>query len=165
MHTDTETREQLIDLLEDFSTGMLVTRALNGDLRSRPMQLARSDDDGTLYFAASSESAKADEIHAQPEVNVVFQGDSQYLSISGKAKLLDDRALIDELYAADWKIWFPEGKDDPQLRILEVEPRRGEYWDVSGTGLVRFLYTAGKALVRGEEMGDFGPEHHAKVEL
>jgi hypothetical protein len=43
--------------------------------------------------------------------------------------------------------------------------RRGEYWDVSGSGRVRFLYEAGKALIRGEEMGDFGKEHHAKVEL
>lgn len=165
MKHETDTREELIELLDDFRTGMLVTRALNGDLRSRPMQLARADDDGTLYFAASSDSAKADELTAQPEVNMVFQGDDKYLSLSGRAELLNDRALVDELYAPDWKIWFPEGKDDPELRVLRVDAERGEYWDVSGTGRIRFLYEAGKALIRGEEMGDFGQEHHAKVEL
>jgi general stress protein 26 len=165
MQTATETRETLIDLMEDFSTGMLVTRATNGDLRSRPMQVARLEEDGTLYFAAGSESAKADEIAASPEVNMVFQGGEKYLSLSGPAEMVNDPALIDDLYKPDWKVWFPEGKDDPELRILKLSTRRGEYWDVSGTGRIRFLYEAGKALIRGEEMGDFGKEHHAKVEL
>jgi general stress protein 26 len=79
--------------------------------------------------------------------------------------LVDDPAQIDVLYKPDWKVWFPEGKDDPELRILTLSARRGEFWDVSGSGRVRFLYEAGKALIRGEEMGDFGKEHHAKVEL
>lgn len=119
--TDTETREHLIDLLDDFDTGMLVTRAGNGDLRSRPMHLARADEDGTLYFPTDAESVKADEIGDHPE--------------------------------------------DPGLRILKVAARRGEYWDVSGAGRVRYLWEAGKALVRGEEMEPVGAETHAKVEL
>lgn len=165
MRTDENTREHLIEILEEFDTGMLVTRAANGDLRSRPMHLARADEDGTLYFPTDAESAKADEIHLEPEVNVAFQGEKQYLSLSGKASLHDDRKLIDELYSPAWKVWFPEGKDDPDLRILKVAARRGEYWDVTGTGRVRYLWEAGKALVQGEEMESAGPETHAKVEL
>lgn len=161
----TETREHLIDVLADFDTGMLVTRAGNGDLRSRPMHLARADEDGTLYFPTDAESVKADEIGGHPEVNVAFQGEREYLSLSGRATLVNDRALIDELYSPAWKVWFPEGKDDPGLRILKVAARRGEYWDVSGTGRVRYMWEAGKALVRGEEMEPVGAETHAKVEL
>lgn len=165
MEREHETREHLIDLLDDFDTGMLVTRAGNGDLRARPMHLARAEEDGTLHFATDAESAKADEIHANPEVNVAFQGDNEYLSLSGRAELVDDRELIDELYSPAWKVWFPRGKDDPDLRILTVSARRGEYWDVSGTGRVRYLWEAGKALVRGQEMEHTGEETHAKVEL
>lgn len=36
---------------------------------------------------------------------------------------------------------------------------------MSGTGRVRYLWEAGKALVRGQEMERTGEETHAKVEL
>jgi len=165
MISETDTHERLIDVLEDFDDAMLVTRALDGALRSRPMHVAKFEEDGTLYFATSDDSAKADEIEREPAVNVVFQDDRTYLSLSGTARLVDDRALVESLYKPAWKVWFPEGKDDPNLRILEVDAQRGEYWDVTGAGWVRYVYEAGKALVRGGEVEGLGAEHHAKVEL
>ena len=163
--SDETPRERLTDLLDDFNTGMLVTRATNGDLRARPMAVSEECEDATLYFATSAESAKADEIHLNPEVCVTFQSKTRYLSLSGRAELLNDRALIEKLWAPDWKIWFPEGKNDPELRVLKVDARRGEYWDLSGTGMLKFIWEAGKALVQGEEMSDLSEKEHAKVEL
>jgi general stress protein 26 len=155
-------REKLLELVEEFHSGMLTTRAINGDLRSRPMAVAKVDPDGDLYFSTDVHSAKTDEIQANPAVNVSFQSNSVYVSVSGRAEVLNDRALIDELWAPDWKIWFPKGKDDPDIRIIKVEARRGEYWDVSGANALRFLWEAGKAIVTGEEQEDVGNE---KVEL
>jgi hypothetical protein len=27
------------------------------------------------------------------------------------------------------KVWFTEGKDDPRITVLKVEPQEGYYWD------------------------------------
>lgn len=158
-------QETLIDLAEDFDTVMLVTRAKNGDLRSRPMALAKVEEDGTFYFATDDDSGKIEEIRAAGEVNLSFQGGRQFLSVSGRAKVVEGRALIEELWSPAWKVWFPEGKDDPRLCILKVEGRRGEYWDMSGTQGLSYLWEAGKALIRGERLDMDDQKVSAKAEL
>ena len=27
------------------------------------------------------------------------------------------------------KVWFTEGKDDPRITLIEIEPEHGYYWD------------------------------------
>lgn len=158
-------QETLLDLAEDFDTAMLVTRSKSGDLRSRPMALARVQEDGTFFFATDDDSAKIDEIRAEGEVNLSFQGGSKYLSVSGRASLATSRQLIDELWSPAWKVWFPKGKDDPNLAILRIDGRRGEYWDMSGTSGIAYLWEAGKALVRGERLEMNDASVNAKTEL
>ncbi len=158
-------KENLLDLAEDFETAMLVTRAKNGDLRSRPMRLAKVEDDGTFYLATDTESEKLEEIRIDSEVNLTFQGSTKFLSISGRARVVYDRKVVEEFWSPAWKVWFPEGKSDPNLCLLRVDGRRGEYWDMSGTRGIAYLWEAGKALVRGErlEMDDLSV--NAKAEL
>ena len=158
-------KETLIDLAKDFDNAMLVTRAKNGDLRSRPMALAKVEEDGTFYFATDDDSEKIDEIRSSGEVALAFQGNRKYLSVSGRATTLNDRGLIDELWSPAWKVWFPKGKDDPSLRVLRVEGRRGEYWDMSGTRGLAYLWKAGKALIRSERLEMTDPAVNAKAEL
>lgn len=158
-------QETLLDLAEDFDTAMLVTRAKNGDLRSRPMALAEVKDDGTFFFATDDGSEKIAEIQAEGEVNLVFQSGGKYLSISGRATKLEDKSRIKELWKTSWKVWFPEGKDDPNLCLLRVDGRRGEYWDVSGTNGIAYLWEAGKALVQGERLSVDDASMNAKAEL
>lgn len=165
MRPTEKNRETFIELLSDFDHGMLVTRSPTGGLHSRPMALARSDGDGTVYFSTSIDSGKVDEIRHDPEVNVAFQDGGKYLSLTGRARVVDDRRLVDELWQPGWKIWFPEGKEDPELRILVVDARRGEYWDVGGAQRLAFAWQAAKALIQGEEMEQETAGSHAEVRL
>ena len=38
------------------------------------------------------------------------------------------------------KLFFPEGKDDPKLRLIRVRAESAEYWDGPGTAIGKALY-------------------------
>lgn len=161
----TDAQQKLDNMLDDFDNAMLVTRTAGDELRARPMAIADHRADGDLFFATSMDSAKCDELMAHPSVGVTLQGDGEYISISGSAVIVNDRQLIEKLYDPIWQAWFPEGKDDPDLRLIRFSARRGEYWDQSGAERLRFLWRAGRAILRGDEMEPAEPQGHAKVEL
>lgn len=159
---DTKLRE----LLGEFGVGMLVTRAPDGGLRGRPMALAEAQPDGTLWFATDRTSAKVDELERDGRVAVTMQSKATFVSLSGTAAVVDDRAKLAQLWKVEWKVWFPGGKDDPNIVLLRVDGSRGEYWDNSGTSGLKYLIEAGKALVTGSrpDVGE-DPKVHAKVAL
>ena len=158
--------DKLRELLTGFDTAMLVTRTANGHLRARPMAFAAADPDGTLWFATDRHSGKMDEIAADPHVNVCMQAGRKFVSVSGTAAAVDDRAKIAELWKEPFKVWFPGGKDDPNLILLRVSGDAGEYWDNSGTSGIKYLIEAGRAYLSGTraDVGD-DPKIHGKVEL
>ena len=47
--------------------------------------------------------------------------------------IVDDRAKIEELWSPAMKLFFPGGKDDPNLRLIHVRADSAEYWDGPGT--------------------------------
>jgi general stress protein 26 len=163
--TPAEDRQQLEELLKDFRTAMCVTRNIAGEMHSRPVTIAEVTDDCTIYIPTSSASGKAAEIEADPHVNLSLQSATKFVSITGRATMSHDRALIERLWSDTWKLWFPEGKDDPDLVILTVQPHTGEYWDESGTRGIRYLFQAAAALARGEKGDRAEHDQHARVTL
>jgi general stress protein 26 len=141
-------RARLSELMAKFNTAMLVTRTADGQLRARPLTFA-GEHDGLLCFSTSAESPKAAELTDDPRVAVTMQDDSRYVSIAGTAELSDDPALIEKLWREPWRVWFPEGKSDPQLRILRVKPVLAEYWDQSGARGIKYLIEMVKAYATG----------------
>lgn len=164
MATSPDTK--LHDLLTEFGVGMLVTRTPDGSLRGRPMALAAADPDGTLWFATDRHSGKVDELDHDRHVVVTLQSKTTFVSLSGTAGTVDDRAKLAELWKAEWRVWFPGGKDDPTITLLRVDGTAGEYWDNSGASGLKYLIEAGKALLSGTrpDAGD-DPKVHAKVAL
>jgi general stress protein 26 len=139
----------LRELVRNFQTAMLVTRTPEGAIRSRPLAVAECREDGTLYFATSIESGKVHDVENDPHVNVTLQNDKQYVSLSGRGEILRDRALVERLWSDYWKVWFPDGKDDPALSILAVHPESAEFWDNAGSKGVRYFFEAARAYVTG----------------
>jgi general stress protein 26 len=157
-------RQKFHELLQSFDHAMLVTTAADGHLRSRPMAIADVEPDGDLWFATGVESGKIDEILEHPSVNVSLQANRRFLSLSGNATLVRDRARIDELWNDAWKTWFPGGKDDPHLVLLRVEAVEGEYWDSAGLSGLKYLFEAGKARLSGQTP-EVGAEQHGSVRM
>jgi general stress protein 26 len=164
--SDSEQREKLSELISNFSTAMLVTRTADGGMRARPLSIADKRDDGELYFSTAIDSPKVHELEADQHVNVVMQDARKFVSVSGLARVVRDRALIDELWSEAWKVWFPKGKDDPKLCLLVIDPTEASYWDMSGTEGIRYVFEMAKAYVTGSRPpSDDDERHTGRVKL
>lgn len=151
--SQTEQREHLYRLLKQFHTAMLVTHDHAGEesLRARPMAIAQVDDHGEIWFVTSIDSAKTHEIDDDRRVHLVCQDDhSVYLSISGRARLEQDRAKLAEVWSEMMKVWFPAGKDDPSIVLIAVTPEIGEFWDNEGVHKFKYLFESAKAYITGK---------------
>lgn len=153
--------EHYMEILNSFGTAMLVTRRAR-ELRSRPMAIAEVASDGGIWFLSSIESGKLEEITDEPFVNLSMQDESSYLSVSGTITATRDREKVDELWSAADKMWFPEGKDDPSIIVMEVVPTYAEYWDHSGVEGLKTIFEMGKSLVTGE-VPEFDDSVHEKL--
>ena len=159
----TQPREKVENIVEDFSTAMMVTQTADKQLRARPMQIASSD--GTdLWFVSGKSSGKIDELLAHPSVCITLQSSSQYISLSGKMVMHDDRALIHKMWKESWKVWFPGGKDDPEITLLRFDSGEGEYWDNAGSNGIGMFLEMGKAYWTGKKP-EMTKAVHGKVDL
>jgi len=157
MTTPKQTREndleKLRELVKDIDFCMLTTVDEGGDLHSRPMSSNGDiDADGDIWFFTNASSHKVSEIEKLPKVNVSFADpdNQRYVSVSGTAQLVRDRAKIDELWRPEFKIWFPKGKDDPEVALLRIALEKAEYWD-SPSSTIGFALSFVSSLVTGKE--------------
>jgi general stress protein 26 len=160
----TEPETKLHDLLADFGVAMLTTHSEDGEIRARPMAMAEVEPDGTLWFLTDRHSPKIAEIAKDSRVVVTMQSSLKYVSFSGIASAVEDRERVARLWKLEWKVWFPGGKDDPNLTLVRIDGHAGEYWDNSGMNGVKYLFQAGKALLTGSRPAiDYDPQIHGKV--
>jgi general stress protein 26 len=149
-----------------FQTAMLVTHTEDGNLRARPMAVADVEEHCTVWFLSLHESGKVHELEVNSHVAVTCQkGNDTYLSLTGHATLSRDRSKIDSLWKEPYKVWFPQGKDDPDLVLIGVEPVEGEYWDQGGINKLKYLFEAAKAYASGTRPHIQEGEQHGKVHL
>ena len=87
--------------------------------------------DGDLWFVTRSTAPKTEEIRENQHVNVAYADpdDGRFVSISGLASLVRDPKKVDELWSRRLRIWFPDGKKDPELALIRVRIDRAEVWD------------------------------------
>lgn len=155
--------QEFLDILESFDHAMLVTQR-GAELRSRPMAIADRTAEGHVWFITSVDSAKLEELTDYPDVNVAMQAGSTFLSISGTVRATRDPDRINELWNDVQELWFPEGRNDPTLILLEVVPTYAEYWDRSGVEAVKFAFDAAKSMATGRTLGEDAGKH-AKLDF
>lgn len=144
---------KLREMVKDIDFCMLTTVDENGDPHSRPMSSNGDiDPNGDIWFFTGASSHKVSEISKLPKVNVSFADpdNQQYVSITGTAQLVRDRKKIDELWRPEFKMWFPEGKDDPEVALLRIKLEKAEYWD-SPSSTIGFVLDFVSSLVTGKE--------------
>jgi general stress protein 26 len=161
---DHDERAHLIELIEDFDIAMLATTGADGTVHARPMAVQKVEANGDLVFCTGLDTLTVEELHRDARVAVVFQGKTKYASLSGTCTIDRDRSRIHALWKEDWKVWFPEGKDDPNLCLLDVNATEGEFWDASGMKGIKYLFKAAKAYLTGEHPRE-SKDQNAKVAL
>jgi len=156
---------KLGELIKDIRVAMLTTVDNQGCLHSRPMATQEQEFDGTLWFFTPADSGKIHELNRDSHVNISYANpDKQtYVSVSGTASTIRDKAKIKELWSPINKAWFPNGVDDPNIALLRVDVQRAEYWDAPSSAVVR-LFGFAKAVLTGKPYGEEGVDHE-KVTL
>jgi general stress protein 26 len=162
--TSSNSLEKLREMIKDIDFCMLTTIDEQGDPHSRPMSSNGDiDPNGDLWFFTSASSHKVNEVSQSPKVNVSFADpeNQRYVSVTGHARLVRDREKIDELWRPEFKMWFPNGKDDADVALLRINLERGEYWD-SPSSTIGYALSFVSSLVTGKQP-DFG--ENRKVDL
>lgn len=124
--------KKIKELVNKAKTCFFCTNVSRGGTEpARPMSVQKVDDAGNLWFLSASDSHKNEQLASDPIVQLYFQGSahSDFLQINGRATVSRDRSKIDELWEPIVKTWFTEGKDDPRITVIKVEPTDGYYWD------------------------------------
>jgi general stress protein 26 len=165
----TQKQKHVYEILNDFTTVMVITfdpRGSRSGLHARPMNIARLDPDGALWFVTAIDSPKIDEAESPPVGHIVAQSSARYLSIAGVFSVTRDRAALERVWSKANEVWFPEGLDDPRVCLLGFHPTNAEFWDISGTKGLSFAYEAAKALLTGKAIeNQDDPEQHGEVRM
>lgn len=160
-----ESIEKIADLLRSFRTAMLTLHSREtGNLHARPMALQQERFDGTLYFFTKQDTEKVGDLAADAHANLAFCSDDKnaYLSLTGTARLHDDRALMKRLWNPFAEAWYPDGPDDPTLTLLAVDIDGGEFWDGPSSKIVVMARMV-KALVTDSSADDMGENRTMNV--
>lgn len=151
---------RLGEFIADIEVVMMTTRAADGSLVSRPLQTLKLDANGELIFFTGADSHKVDELTDESEVNLAYaqQSDHCYVSVRGRARMDRDPDTIHELWSPALHIFFPAGKDDPNLMVLRIRVRDASYWESSGNFVERAVDFARAML--SEKPQDLGTHGH-----
>ena len=145
-------------LVDEIRVCMLTSKQGRA-LRARPMHAIVDREAGEIAFLTDARAHKDDEIAADPEVCLAFAkpGSNDYVSISATAEVSDDRSAIKAHWSEMAKTWFPDGPDDPNIRLLRVIPHSAEFWEgVSNPFVVAFEIAKARAKHERPDLGDAG---------
>jgi general stress protein 26 len=157
--------KKIRDLIKDIDYAMLTTIDSEGKLHSRPMSTNREVEfNGDVWFFTYASSLKVDEVNRQHEVNVSYAAPNKnsYVSLTGTAEIVRDKAKLKELWQPQLKAWFPKELDEPDIALLKVNVEKAEYWD-SPSSIVANAISLAKSITTGKPASNIG--EHAKVDL
>lgn len=146
-----EAISKLQDLVKGSPTCMFATHLGNAPFHVCPMQVQEADYEGRLWFFSGADSTHNTQIDADPRVQLIFgnNSDMEFMTIYGTASISTDKAQIDRLWNRMVEAWF-DGKDDPNVTLICVQPTVAHYWDTEGGKLV----TMAKMLTRAATGAD-----------
>jgi len=123
-----------------------------------PMSAIKVCDQGNVWFFSEKSSDKNKAISKDKNVQLFFShpGKGSYLVLNGEAEIIVDKTTIEELWTPTAKIWFKEGKDDPNISVIKVKPVTAYYWDTDGNRMINLLkmvasVVTGSNLITGKE--------------
>ncbi len=155
--------KKLSEMATDIQFCMFCTIGYDGSISSRPMTTNEVDEEGDIWFFTNKLSEVSIESDQKNDVCLAYACPSKndYLSVTGTASIVLDKAKIKELWKSAYKVWFPEGIDDPELALIKVTPVKAEYWDSNASKMV-VLFSMVKAAITGSR---YNEGEHGKLKL
>lgn len=144
-----EAIEKLKSLVDEITVCLFCTDLKTDDgATCRPMTAIKVCGQGNIWFFSEKSSDKNKAIASDKMVQLFFShpAKSSYLVVNGEATIVSDKEKIEELWTPMAKIWFKEGKEDPNISIIKVTPTTAYYWDTAGNRMVNFLKIIGSVI-------------------
>jgi general stress protein 26 len=121
---------EIAELIKHIDICMFVTRS-NGSFRGRPMSNnGKVEFDGDNWFFSYRDSSKVAEIEADPRVELAYIATDQgtWVSVEGRAEIVEDDARKRDLWEPDLEAWFHGGHEDDRIVLLKVRAERIHAW-------------------------------------
>ena len=127
----------LAEKMRDIDFAVLSTRTENGAIAARPISNNREVDfNGDSYFFTCDDARTVADIRRDPQVGLAYQSRSGmlgmrpfFLTLEGRAELIQDKAQFAAHWTKDLDRWFEQGVDSLGLTLIRVKAERMHYWD------------------------------------
>ena len=155
-HSTEDDVAELAERIKGIRFAMVTLPDAVGDLHGRPLTVQDVDFDGTLWFMVSRSAEWTSAAGSPIAANAAFNDadDGRWVSVSGSARLVDDRDRVKEMWSPLYGAWF-DGADDPDAVLLRFDAHSADYWDADANRIVRLARLV-KAAVTGGSDDDTG---------
>jgi len=115
------------------------------------MMTQEREADADLWFVSALDTEKISEIKANPKVTVIYfrDRDNAYISLAGVANIQTDKAFLTQHWQESWRPWFPQGPEQQNLCMINVDAKTVEMWAPQGGSIAAKL-----EIVRAYLTGD-----------
>ena len=142
------------EIMKDTDIAVLTYVSLQGALVSTPMGTQDFDEPGTTWFITERDTDKVRAIEADPRVNVAYSSKNGWVSLSGTARVNEDRRKLEELWDASAGAFMSGGPDDPSNVLLEVDGSTADYWESPGKVAAAIQLAKGLVSDAQPDLGD-----------
>ncbi len=142
------------DIMKDTRIAVLSYVAPGGALVSMPMAMQDFETPGTIWFLTERDTDKVGAIEADPRVNVSFSSKSGWVSLSGTARVSEDRAKLKELWDASAGIFMSGGPEDESNVLLQIDGATAEFWESPGKVTTAVQLVKGLVSDADPDLGD-----------
>ena len=156
--SDPEQVAKVHEIMDGMDIAMLTTvdaSSPEGRLTSRRLSTQRAEADGDVLFLVRRSSPVAADVRADPRVNVAYSSMKAWVSLAGTASLIEDRAMVEQLWSKGADAFMDGGPENPDNVILKVTGDTAKYW--GGESMVGMVVQTVKSITGNTESKDDGP--------
>ncbi|MDP5101172.1 MAG: pyridoxamine 5'-phosphate oxidase family protein [Nonlabens sp.] len=142
---------KLKELAEKIDFAMMATDLSHPPFHIVPMSTKKVDKEGNIWFLSDGSSTHNRHIKEEERALLTYSSgsDMEFLTVYGQALISRNQKMIEELYGSTDDMWF-DGKDDPNISVIEIKPSDVHYWDTKDNKLVSLL-KMGVGALTGEQ--------------
>lgn len=146
IHDQIAVRDRLYKEVEDARFGMLGVVGGQVQHHFNPMACYPEKDTGRIWFFTKKGTDLVRDAGqaGQKAMFIVTDGQKFQACIGGTLKEQYDRAELETFWNPHIAAWYPDGKDDPELTMLCLDPSDADVW-ISKAGPVKYSYEVAKA--------------------
>lgn len=123
---------EVTKLIKGRKVAMLTHVDIAGRLVSHPMATQNVEFDGDVWFIAQRGTHLVENLERGGRVNVAYSGKGAWVSLAGRAAIVDDPVRLRQYWNTFADAWFTGGPDDPDNILIHVVGDTAEYWKSKG---------------------------------